>query len=150
MFQVLGINFCLFPLILIAKVRVTWSLWSWVIVGHQTEEVDVIDEMVEVFAVEKSFLIFMINRRWNGQDKDLVGFTDLTGYRLDLRIKLKTKHSLTNNYLSNSNTNMKTSTMLSWIGAVFVNNSLFEKIKIIFLRDNLIKFVYQLDTQTIE
>lgn len=146
MFQVLGINFCLFPLILIAKVRVTWSLWSWVIVGHQTEEVDVIDEMVEVFAVEKSFLIFMINRRWNGQDKDLVGFTDLTGYRLDLRIKLKTKHSLTNNYLSNSNTNMKTSTMLSWIGAVFVNNSLFEKIKIIFLRDNLIKF----DTQTIE
>jgi hypothetical protein len=102
--------------------------------------------MVEVFAVEKSFLIFMINRRWNGQDKDLVGFTDLTGYRLDLRIKLKTKHSLTNNYLSNSNTNMKTSTMLSWIGAVFVNNSLFEKIKIIFLRDNLIKF----DTQTIE
>ena len=145
MFQALGIkyNFCLFPLILIAKVRVTWSLWSWVIVGHQTEEVDVIDEMVEVFAVEKSFLIFMINRRWNGQDKDLVGFTDLTGYRLDLRIKLKTKHSLTNNYLSNSNTNMKTSTMLSWIGAVFVNNSLFEKIKIIFLRDNLIKFVYQ-------
>ena len=67
------------------KKSFTRSLRRGVVVGHEAEEVDVVDQVVEVIGVEEALLVLVIDRRRNHQDEQLVRLPNLPRNRLDLK-----------------------------------------------------------------
>ena len=57
-----------------------------VIVGHETEEVDIVYQVVEVVCVEEALLVLVVDDRRNHENEQLVRFPDLPRNRLDLKL----------------------------------------------------------------